>query len=85
MENAKLTLKLSSSSIQRAKIYSAENSVSLSSIVEKFFDGLTLSGSGEKKEFKYSSIVNELSGVISIPEDYNYKTDYLEYLEKKYE
>jgi len=85
MTDAKLTLKLNTDSISRAKVFSAENGVSLSSMVEKFFDGLTLQKKDKSGEFKYSSLVSELSGIISVPEDYDCKADYLEHLESKYE
>ena len=85
MTDTKLTLKLNSDSITRAKIYSAEHNVSLSAMVEKFFDNLTLPSSSVASENKYSSLVNELAGIISLPEDYDYKADYLEHLEDKYE
>lgn len=85
MLSSKLTLKLNTDSIYRAKMYSSEHKLSLSSMVEKFFDNLTLSKSPDSQDFKYSPIVNELSGIISVPENYDYKSDYLEHLEKKYE
>lgn len=85
MLDSKLTLKLNADSISRAKEYSAEHKVSLSSMVEKFFDGLTLSEKPNEQQIKYSPIVNELAGIISVPEDYDYKADYLEHLENKYE
>lgn len=85
MESTKLTLKLKSDSIKRAKLFSAEHKVSLSFIVEKFFDNLTLQTSTDPFENKYSPLVSELTGIISIPEDYDYKADYLEHLEDKYE
>lgn len=85
MAGAKLTLKLNSDSINRAKIYSVEHKVSLSAMVENFFDSLTLSNSSDSTGFKYSTIVNELAGIISLPDDYDYKADYLKHLEEKYE
>lgn len=85
MIDSKLTLKLNAASISRAKDYSAEHKVSLSSMVEKFFDGLTLSEKSDQQQIKYSPIVSELAGIISLPEDYDYKADYLDHLEKKYE
>lgn len=84
MTNAKLTLKLDSDSISRAKIYSAENGISLSSMVERFFNGLTVSGKNQNS-FEYSPVVKELSGIISLSDDYDYKADYIEHLESKYE
>lgn len=85
MLDSKLTLKLNIDSISRAKTYSAQHGISVSSMVEKFFDGLTLEEASSKYgNIKFSPIVNELSGIISVPEDYDYKKDYLEHLENKY-
>lgn len=82
--DTKLTLKLNSNSITKAKQYSSMHNISVSSMVEKFFDGLTVN-SFKKEEFKYSSIVTELSGIISVPDDFDIKEAYLERLESKYE
>lgn len=82
MTNTKLTLKLNDFSILRAKDYSAKNKISLSELVEKFFDALTLDSS--KKDVPYSPLVQELSGIISLPEDYDYKAEYLSHIEEKY-
>ena len=81
--DAKLTLKLKSGSISRAKEYVSAIGTSLSSIVEDFFDSLTLNK--EPSQFVYSPLVNELSGIIHLDEDYDYKSDYASYLEDKYE
>ena len=80
---AKLTLKLNDNSIQRAKAYVLKKKTSLSSIVENFFDSLTLNN--EPSQFSYSPLVNELSGIIHLDENYDYKSDYTSYLDKKYE
>lgn len=85
MADTKLTLKLNSDSILRAKEYSEKSGVSLSSMVEKFFDELTLKKSKSKTDINYSPLVNELSGIISLSEDFDYKANYLEHLEAKYE
>lgn len=80
---AKLTLKLNESSIARAKKYVSSVGTSLSDAVEKFFDSLTLTDKSE--EFVYSPLVKELAGIISLPENYDYKGEYTSYLESKYE
>lgn len=80
---AKLTLKLNESSIDRAKKYVSSVGTSLSDAVEKFFDSLTLNNQSE--EFVYSPLVKELAGIISLPENYDYKEEYTSYLESKYE
>ena len=81
--DAKLTLKLKDDSISRAKKYVSSIGTSLSAIVEDFFDGLTLQQ--QSGDFKYSPLVNELSGIIQLDENYVYKSDYASYLEHKYE
>ena len=80
---SKLTLKLNDNSSARAKEYVAQKKISLSSIVENFFDGLTLNK--KSSDFEYSPLVNELAGVIQLDENYDYKADYTSYLEDKYE
>jgi len=79
----KLTLKLNDESIFRAKEYVSSIGTSLSSIVENFFDNLTLNK--DSQTFKYSPLVTELSGLIHLDENYDYKADYASYLEQKYE
>ncbi|WP_039925111.1 DUF6364 family protein, partial [Treponema sp. JC4] len=71
------------SSISRAKKYVSQIGTSLSAIVENFFDNLTINE--DKAEFSYSPLVNELSGIIHLDEDFDYKSDYTSYLDKKYE
>ena len=80
--NTKITLKLNDFSILRTKEKKKKNKISLSELVEKFFDGLTLDS--QKSEIPYSSLVQELSGIISLPEDYDYKAEYLSHIEEKY-
>lgn len=80
---AKLTLKLNENSIYRAKKYVSQIGTSLSAIVENFFDNLTVNE--DNSEFLYSPLVNELSGIIQLEENFDYKSDYTSYLDKKYE
>ena len=76
----KLTLKLDQSVIQSAKKYAETNNCSLSKLVEDYFKNLI---SDNKAQKQYSSLVEELSGVISETELKN--LDYVSYLEEKYE
>ena len=84
MVNSKLTLKLNSDSISRAKNYSQKNKISLSAMVENFFDSLTLQKSNDNTS-SFSPLVSELSGIINLSENFDYKSDYREQLESKYE
>ena len=81
--DTKLTLKLKGGSISKAKEYVSAIGTSLSSIVEDFFDSLTLDK--QPSQFVYSPLVNELSGIIHLDENYDCKSDYTSYLEDKYE
>lgn len=85
MNGTKLTLKLNIDSIANAKAYAAKHKTSLSSLVENFFTTLTSSEDSTTSQFTYSPIVQELSGIISAPEDFDYKEDYIKYIEDKYE
>jgi hypothetical protein len=79
--DAKLTLKLDSEVIERAKNYAEQQGTSLSRMVETYFDALT---HGEPRaEDRPTGVVAELAGLLagrSIDE----KDDYAEYLANKY-
>ena len=84
--DTKLTLKLNQESILLAKNYVAEKGISLSKLVENFFDSISLdSEPSSEKNQTYSPLVQELAGIISLKEDYDYKSDYENYLKEKYE
>ncbi len=74
----KLTLKLNKSSIEKAK----RNKQSHSFMVENYFNLIT----EDEKESKIEISPNmlELSGIISLPDDFNLKKEYGEHLEDKY-
>ena len=84
--DVKLTLKLNEKSIQRAKEYAAKKGISLSKLIENFFDSITLANNleSQKNDF-YSPLVKELSGIIKINDDLDVKDDYENYLMQKYE
>jgi len=76
----KLTLKLDKAIIQSVKKYAHNNKKSVSKLVELYFRNLV---SEDDKKYKYSPLVEELSGVIS--EKDLQGLDYTSYLEAKYE
>ena len=84
--DVKLTLKLNEESIQRAKEYVAQKGISLSKLIENFFDSITLANNleSQKNDF-YSPLVKELSGIIKTNDDLDVKDDYENYLMQKYE
>jgi len=80
--NTKLTLSLSKEIIEEAKRYAKNNNVSLSFLIENYLLKI-ISDYQEKTESK-GSIVNELSGIIQLNEEDDYRLDYTNYLIEKY-
>ena len=78
--DTKLTLKIDKDVIERAKIFAKKRNVSLSSIVEHYLEYIV----DDKDKNEYTTIVKELSGIISLPENYDLKRDYVEYLLEKH-
>lgn len=84
--DAKLTLKLDKSVIEKAKIYAAEHQHSLSLLVENYLKAITeTENKGSIKENEISSFVKDLTlGKGEIPADFDYKKDRQNYLSEKY-
>jgi hypothetical protein len=81
---SKLTLKLDSGAIGRAKRYiHHRRGVSLSKLVENYFNSLT-KRQPEEKSKKLPPIVSGLAGVAKKNKVKNIKDDYTDYLMKKY-
>lgn len=80
--NTKLTLSLSKEIIEEAKRYAKNHNVSLSFLIENYLLKI-ISDYQEKTEPK-GSIVNELSGIIQLNEEDDYRLDYTTYLIEKY-
>jgi hypothetical protein len=81
---AKLTLKLDSGAISRAKKYiHIHRGYSLSKLVENYFNSLTKTEAGGIKN-KLPPIVSGLAGIAKRSKTINFKNDYSEYLIKKY-
>lgn len=80
--DSKLTLRLDTSVIEKAKEYARQKNTSISHIVENYLARLTT----EKKdpEEEITPLVRSLGGIAKMPEDYDPRRDYTEYLENKY-
>lgn len=74
--DTKLTLKLDQVAIEQAKRYAHRQGMSLSKVVESYFLRLG--------ELEKPGIVGELAGVLQDSEIDDVRTDYTEYLMKKY-
>lgn len=77
----KLTLTIDDAVITVAKKYARNKGKSLSALVENYLKTLT---SKEKKEEAISPKVLKLKGVISLPEDFDYKKELTRKLVEKY-
>ena len=81
--NTKLTLRLNDSIIERAKIYARNHNISLSKMIETYLDSITRQ-KGNEEEIKITPLVESLIGVIDLPDDFDHKKEYRDYLEEKY-
>ena len=77
----KLTLKLDSIIIQKAKIYAKDSNTSLSKLIENYLSALT---SKNQNKRKVNPIVESLTGIITLDDKKDYKKSYSKYLTKKY-
>ena len=77
--NTKLTLNLDKEIIEEAKNYAKNHRVSLSKLIENYLNSLTRKS---KKKSTVSPLVESLTGII--PNDYNEREDYRNYIDKKY-
>ncbi len=81
--NTKLTLNIEQELIKTAKKYAKERQQSLSSLVQNFFKVLELEDKQQEK-IKISHELEELSGIIKLDNDYDYKEDYKNHIIEKY-
>ena len=77
----KLTLRLNKRVIDRAKEYAHYHNISLSKVVESYLESIT-----KKKPVatEISPLVESLSGVIQIGENFDFRKDYANHLAEKY-
>lgn len=77
--NTKLTLNLDKEIIEEAKTYAKSHRVSLSKLIENYLNSITRKS---KKKSNVSILVESLTGII--PNDYDERDDYRNYIDKKY-
>ncbi|MFD0931741.1 DUF6364 family protein [Psychroflexus salinarum] len=76
----KLTLSLDERIIEAAKLYAKSNKTSLSKLIESYLNSL----SGKTKPSEITPLVESLSGVISIDDNFDEKEEYTRFLIEKY-
>jgi hypothetical protein len=79
--DTKLTLSLDKIIIEQAKTYAKTNKVSLSKLIESYLASLT---NKYKSDLEITPLVKSLSGVISLENDVDTKSDYTDFLIEKY-
>lgn len=80
----KLTLKLNQAVIMKAKQYAKEHKTSLSRLIENHL--LSITEENKNKQMPtISPLVNSLSGIIELPQDFDFKKSYTDHLSKKYQ
>ena len=80
--DTKLTLKLNKEVIEKAKEYASNRKISLSRIVEAYFQSLTTEN--DTSEFEISPFVKSIATGTETPTDLDYKKEYSDYLIEKY-
>lgn len=80
--NTKLTLTIQQEVIERAKQYAKGKNRSLSDIIENYLKLLT--NKDLKGENELSPTIESLKGSFKMPEDFDYKKELRNRLEKKY-
>ncbi len=78
--DTKLTLKLDYSIIEQAKTYARKQNTSLSKLIESYL-GLLVE---PKDNNEVTPLVKSLSGVLSLPEDFEPKKGYKKHILDKY-
>ena len=68
--------------IERAKDYAQSHKISLSKIVESYLESIT---EPKINEIEITPLVESLSGVVHLADDFYFKEDQTNYLIKKYE
>lgn len=77
----KLTLSLNESVIENAKTYAKANKISLSKLIESYLKSITIE---QTKDLKITPLVESISGIITLDDDFNLKNDYSNFLIEKY-
>ena len=79
--DTKLTLNVDKAVIEKAKEYAKSQKVSLSRLIESYLSSLI---DRKSNDIEITPLVESLSGVIEINENFDYKKDYSGFLGRKY-
>ena len=79
--DTKLTLKLDDLIIEKAKVYAKKQHTSLSKMIENYLSSVTENVTDNEE---VTPLVKSLTGIVQVPQDYNPKKAYSNYLSEKY-
>ena len=79
--DTKLTLNVDKNVIEQAKEYAKTHQISLSRLIESYLSSLV---APKDRKIEITPLVESLSGVIELENDFNYKESYTDYLMEKY-
>ena len=79
--DTKLTIKLDQNIIEKAKKYAKSKNISLSRMIESYLKAITRD---KIQHEDISPLVESLSGIIKIPDGFDFKIDYTNHLLNKY-
>lgn len=83
--DTKLTLKLNKRTIDRAKRYAKKHNTSISKMLERYLDNITQEEVDDiGSDIEISPLVKSMTGVITVPDNINYKDIYHQHLDEKY-
>jgi macrodomain Ter protein organizer (MatP/YcbG family) len=81
----KLVIDLNEEIIERIKKYADKRKISLSKMVEIYFENLIKENDNNSDEkFQITPLIQSLSGVIKLNNNFDYKKEYINYLTGKY-
>jgi len=81
--NTKLTLTIERDIIEQAKVYAKQRGRSLSNIIENYLK-LIIGSEQKNNDLELPPIVKELSGIYSVPPNFDAEKIKREHLQKKY-
>ena len=79
--DTKLTLRIKKNVIEKSKQYALIHKISLSKMIETYLESLT---ENKVKHNRITPLVENLSGVIQLDNDFDHKKGYTDYLIEKY-
>ncbi|MBP7509598.1 MAG: hypothetical protein KA807_17425 [Prolixibacteraceae bacterium] len=79
--DTKLTLNVDKNVIEQAKEYAKSHKISLSRLIESYLSSLNTK---KDREIDITPLVESLSGVIKLENDFDYKESYTDFLIEKY-